>query len=112
MATTGELLKNAFGISKFKHIYIQKIIDMPQNVYVITINSRFPDIHIPINKINKLKSNKFQKLRVTPGNIQAKSFKLTPPINLNDFVGRITSNAIIIFRDIAGELYMNKNLYD
>ena len=40
--TTGQVLKKDLGLSKFKYVLIQKVIELPINVYIITVDSRFP----------------------------------------------------------------------
>lgn len=108
---TGEKVIKGLGLLKFQYIYIQKMIDVPINIFIITVDSRFPGVIIPYNRLKSLKSASLSKMKVFSDVIIQKKPKLTPPVDLKIFGGDIPTNSVILFRDLAGEHYMNKNLY-
>ncbi len=112
MNLTGIKLQKDLGLSKFKYVYIQKIIDLSLDFYIITLDSKFPDHFIGYNKIKSVSSTIINKVNLK-GNTYIKSeFKLTPPLLLSEFSGNIRKNAIVIRRDLAGEYFNNKKLFE
>ena len=110
--TWGQILKKDLGLERLQYSYIVKIIDIPINVYIIFFDSRFPTSRIPISKIKNLDTFIFGRLKVAGLGYKIKSFKITPPIVLDDFMGKISSNSVILRLDICGERFSNTNLYE
>lgn len=113
---SGEKLKQDLGLGKFKYILIHKILSLPINVYVITINSRFPGIYIPFKRAKYLKSAYLKKLKKHLGlmqtaNYTAKDMVTTPPIPLTSFDRPINNNDVVMVRDMAGEFYRNPKMF-
>jgi hypothetical protein len=114
--TTGEVLKKDLGLSKFKYVLIQKIIELPTNIYIITVDSRFPTVYIPFARIKKLRSTVLSRLKVTQlmgtKSIKKRPLRSSLPIPLTRFDRAINSNDVIFLRDIAGEYRMDKRFYE
>lgn len=110
--TSGKKLKQDLGLSKFKYAIIQKMIELPLDVLIITIDSRFPNVYIPTTRIHKLKFASLQRLKIVGKNIRSKVLRSTIPQKLEDYARNISSNTIILLRDLAGEYYLNKKMYE
>ena len=110
--TKGRQLKSDLGLDKFKYAYIQKIIDMAQDVYIITVDSRYPNVFFGRSKLNKIDNVSILKTKMTPFGYVFKDYKLTPGILLDDFKGNISSNAMIIRQDLTGDYFMNDKMYE
>jgi len=110
--TTGERLRRDLGLEKFNHAYIQKVINFPKDIYIITVDSRYPSVFISYSRIRKIKSAFIGELLKRGKDFSIQEFKLTPPVRLQDYIGGITRSSVLFFRDLAGEHYMNKNLYE
>lgn len=110
--TQGRQLKRDLGLENFKYAYIQKIIDMAQNVYIVSVDSRYPNVFFGFTKLKKIKSVTIQKTKRTPFEYKFKNYKLTPPILLDEFKGDISSNAMIIRQDLTGDYFMNDKMYE
>ena len=108
----GRQLKTDLGLDKFKYAYIQKIIDMAQDVYIVTVDSRYPNVFFGRSKLNKVDNVSVLKTKMTPFGYSFKDYKLTPGILLDDFKGNISSNAMIIRQDLTGDYFMNDSMYE
>jgi hypothetical protein len=97
----GKELKTTLGLDKFKFVQCQKIINISNNVFVLTFDSRFPTVWIGYNRISKLKSNVLKKIS---GN-KLISYILTPPVLLDQLQRDLPQNSLLVIRDIAGEYY-------
>ena len=114
--TTGQILKQDLGLSKFKYLLIQKIIELPMNVYIITVDSRFPGVYIPFSRIKKLKSVTLKRIKIiqklNQKAIVSRPIRISMSMPLSNFDRAINSNDVILLRDLAGEYYMNKKFYE
>lgn len=110
--STGEQLKKDLGLSKFKYVMIQKIIDFPISFYVVTVDSRFPSVYLTYSKIKKAEFTSLQKIKVKNNEYNLRDFKLTPSFPIEEFNGIISSNAMVLTKDLAGEYFRNKSLYE
>ena len=108
----GQILKKNLGLENLSFVYIVKIINIPINVYIVFFDSRFPTTRIPINKIKNLDSFIIERIKVAGLGYKFNSFRFTPPIDLNDFMAKISSNSIMLRLDICGERFNNTNLYE
>jgi hypothetical protein len=104
--TIGEV-RQQLGIDNFKYAFIQKVIGGRGHVYVITVNSRFPDQFIPTYKI---KNSKIDRLSYARNSLQPP--KLTPPVNIDSFNGSIHKYSYLILRDLAGDTYVEEGEYE
>ena len=96
--TWGQILKKDLGLERLQYSYIVKIIDIPINIYIIFFDSRFPTSRIPISKIKNLDTFIFGRLKVAGLGYKIKSFKITPPIVLDDFMGKISWAIFPVFK--------------
>ena len=62
----GRQLKTDLGLDKFKYAYIQKVIDMAQDVYIVTVDSRYPNVFFGRSKLNKVDNVSILKTKMTP----------------------------------------------
>jgi hypothetical protein len=109
--TTGQKLLNAFKLNKFKYVWIQRIIDLSVNVWIITVDSRRPNSYLSMSKLRRLDSMIIKRAKKSSNLILLRQPKFSVPIPLEYFNGRIQSGAVLIRRDIAGEYFMNKDYY-
>lgn len=109
---SGKGLKAWLGISKFNQSYIQRVINSPINIFIITVDSKYPERFITYSRLKNSKVNDMVKVKA---NWKEKGFddlRLTPPILLEEFKDIIPANSLLIRRDLCGEYYMNDELYD
>ena len=50
------------GLAKFKTVYIQKFVNIPFPIYLLTVNSRVPSFVYQLNIFNKTKSLQFRRI--------------------------------------------------
>ena len=110
--TTGEKLINEMGLKQFEFIWFQRVISLSIDVFVITLDSRLPSTYFSMSKLKKLDSFKLYKGGQKGIGVNLSTFKLTPPVFLEDFNGDIGKRAVIIFNDIAGNYYMDRKMYE
>jgi len=110
--TTGEKLKQDLGLEKFEYVIIQKVIDFPIPFFIVTVDSRRPSVFISYQKVKNLKSSFIKKMKFNGKKFNFFKYKLTPPLNIEEFTGIFSSEGIILVRDIAGEYFMNIELYE
>jgi len=110
--TTGEKLKRDLGLGNFKYVMIQKVINFPIPFFIITVDSRRPSTFLGYQKVKQLKSSYLKKFKFNNKIFDFSNYKLTPPFEIEQFTGVIPSHGMIFVRDIAGEYFMNKGLYE
>lgn len=106
----GTNLKNSLGLSKFKKVYIQKIIGYTPRVFVVTVDSRHDGKPLTTSFLNKIQSLNVSRIS-NPIFLLTSNLKLTPVIEIELFSGNVNKNDLVVFRDIAGEYLMNDTLY-
>ena len=108
----GKQVKKALGLTKFPYVFVQKIINFPINVYIFTLDSRYPNVYMSVLAVKKSQSaivkNAFRKGL----SVDLKDYKLTPPLLLDHASLDIQSNSMIIRRDIAGDYFRNKRMFE
>ncbi len=109
---SGELLKRDLGLNQIDHVYIQKILGIALSIYVVSYNSRYPNLNIPRSKLKSIRTMTIDKVRSIPSEFLFTPYKLSPPIELDVFIARIPSNSIIITQDICGDRFQNKSLFE
>jgi hypothetical protein len=109
---SGKVLKHDLGLDNISHVYIQKIIGLSLNIYVVSYNSRYPTLFIPRSKLKTIGTMTIQKVRSVPNLFMFSNFKLSIPIELDEFIARIPSNSIIITQDICGDRFQNKSILE
>jgi hypothetical protein len=110
--TKGRQLKSDLGLDNFKYAYIQKVIDMAQDIYIITVDSRYPNVFFGQNKLKKINKYTVDKTKKTPFFYDFKNVKLTPGILLDEFNGNISSNALIIRQDLVIDYFRNEDMFE
>lgn len=104
---TGSELKTYFNLDSFSKVYIQKVLNSIVPIYIISLNSRYSNQHIP-RKL--LQFNKTSMLYRFKGK-NAKFVKLSPPVMLDDYSQNINPNDFVLIRDLGAERYLlNRNL--
>lgn len=109
--SSGVQLKKELGLEKFKYSYIQRVLDSPLEIYVITVDSKYPHFFLSRAKMDKILSSFTRRSRSKPGKVNLKKLRLSIPVELEEY-GPLASNAIIFFRDIAGEYFGDRSLYE
>lgn len=107
----GLQLKKDLGLENFQNVVIQKAINFPIPLYVVTYNSRHPERAIFYSKVKNIKTSFIKRLRQYGVANKFKSLKLTPPVDLNYFNQRIRSNAYLLIRDMAGEQFVDPKMF-
>lgn len=110
--STGLQLKKDLGLNKFKHVYIQRIIGISIPIYIISFNSRYPELYISISKLKNVKTTTISRLKKASNGFDFPLFKMTPPEELNNFNDNVSGNAIIITQDLCGEKFQDKNMFE
>lgn len=110
--TAGEELKSQLGLDKFQNIYIQKVINSSLPVYIITVDSRRPTLHLTNSKLKSVQSTYLRRYLDRGGSVTLNDFKLSPSFDLESYTGIIPSRSIIIFRDLGGEYRRNPMFYN
>lgn len=99
---TGPELKVSLGLEEYTNCYIQKVLGVGVNLYLVTINTRFPEKHIPTKLLrNNLTTQQF---RIT--NTGLDKLKLTPGVEVEGFSGTLAPNSFIVVRDLGAEAFL------
>ena len=106
---SGTRLKDVLGLTRFKYVWVRKILNMPMPIYVVIYNSRYPDIFIPISKVKKLKAFSIERFNRRGGKGYMKAFIYTQPVKIEQYNKKISSKSIFLKYDFAGE-YFHKDL--
>jgi len=109
--TSGEKLIKAFGLENFRSAYVQKVIDSSIDIFIITVDSRYYYKKLTYGDVKNSITNIFSKLKVFSDIAEIRDVKVTPPIELQDFTGKIHSNAIVIRQDISGERFVDDKIF-
>ena len=105
----GFTIKTALGLEDFKYIWIEKVINSPIDIFILTIDSRHPNVFLSMSRVKKTKGTVLRNLQPSLDN---KAFKTTPPIELEDSVYSLKSNSLFIIRDIAGDYWRDPTMFD
>jgi hypothetical protein len=90
-------------LDKYSNSTIQKVIGGSINIYVITLNSRYPQKFIPYSLLKNTLTS--QTYKIKPEGV--KKSKLTPPVDLKSFSFEIPTNSYIVVRDLGGENFLD-----
>ena len=111
LMSAGRQLQVDLGLAKFKKVFIQKVLGQSLPIYVITFNSRYPNVTLSATRVKKLKFTWIAKAKRSGLHTRIKPVKLTPPLYLESAMIRMTSNSIIVFRDLAGEYLRQPRMF-
>jgi len=110
--TNGIYIIRKLGLEKFNNILIQKVLNTAQSIFIITVNSRYPNLFLTYSKIKQIKSSLFLQVNQHGESINTKDLKLTPPVDLYNAKISTSLRSTFIFRDIAGEQLMDEKMYE
>lgn len=99
---TGSQLKSHYNLDIFSRVYIQKVLNSSVPIYVLSLNSRYRNQHIP-RKL--LQFNRTSMLYRFKGR-QSDFTKLSPPMLIEEFKGSIGPRDFILIRDLGAERYL------
>jgi hypothetical protein len=110
---TGKALKTALGLDKIRYVYIQKIMGIPLLAFVVTVDSRFPEVYLPIARVKNSKVTTISKVK-TAGfeNFIMQNYFFTPPVIIEDTNPIMNSGTLVIRRDIGAEYLLNKKMFE
>lgn len=102
---TGPEVKQKLGLSLFKHVVVQKVLEGPGNLYIISVDSRYPRQFLAFRKLKNILGYGIFMARTG-----LQPMRITPPSDLSDY-GDFPDNAIFVLRDLAGTHFLNKKFY-
>ena len=97
-----ESVRSKLNLQQFKKVYIQKAYGLGISLYVVTFNSRFPTIEIPISKMKETNISKVIKMKGR----KKTELRFSIPIELDYYTLQIPNNAIIVYRDMGARFYV------
>lgn len=104
---TNKELKLSLNLESFTYVYIQKILGIVIPIYIISINSRYPNKFISFKRLNSSLVSQMYTMDI----LKLKKVKMSPPVLLDNFEGNIYENSQIVLRDIGAEdLLVKRNL--
>lgn len=102
-----EELRLSLNLERFSYVYVQKVLGIVMPIYIITINSRYPNKFIPYKRLNSSMVSQTYTMNL----LKLEKVKLSPPVLLSNFQGKIYENSYIVLRDIGAEdLLAKRNL--
>ena len=108
--TIGEKIADHLNIKPDVTAVLQRAVNSSQPVYRVVIDSRHPYRSILFSIIKDADSLKGGKY--SSANNYFKNFRWTPPVDLRSFNHQIASNSIILFNDLAVEIYLDQTVYE
>ena len=110
--TIGSNLKKSLGLGKFNYVMVQKVMDVPMNIYIVTVDSRRPTVYLSPYKIKTTDCSKILKVRQYGLANLSKNFKLTPPMPIERTSPIVGISSVFILRDLAGDYLLDNKLYE
>ena len=108
----GMRLIKSLNLQEFKFVWVQKIINYPTSVFIITIDSYHPNTYLSMSRIKKAKSTIITNAKKYGDEVLIKEFKLTPPLDLWYAQINIKQDSLIIVRDLAGEYLQDDKMFE
>lgn len=102
--SSGKLLKQTMGLQDFKYVWIRRAMNSPIPLYIIYYNSRYPNLYLPISQLKKLKAFSVKRIKKLYSQ-ETMDYKMSVPVALEDYKGRIIGGSMLIKYDLAGELF-------
>lgn len=97
--TTGQQIKQDLGLSKYKHVYIRRMLGRSPRMYHI-----FVDTYLPKYRITPTEVKTYETCQILGSTSKGlKRIKFTIPQLLEDFDEKIGSRDLFIVFDAAGE---------
>lgn len=110
--TPGKRLQDQLGLGKFENVVIQKVINFSIPTFIITVDSRRPSVFISRSKLKKSLTSQLKTASFKAMHPQITKFTMTPPVRLDTFGGRMSSRSIIMVRDLVGDYFVDRNMYE
>jgi len=110
--SVGKQLQHDLGLSKFKNVWIQKVLNVPMSIFIITFNSRYSNVDFGSARVRKVKSTQLKKVRQLGVHTIEDKLRMTPPLRLSSVSIRPRNGSLLILRDIAGEYLRNKKIFE
>lgn len=110
--TTGEKLKRDLGLLRFKYVYIQKIINTSIRILKITVFSRYPNVTIPISKVENQVSTQLYRVAQEGGKYKKQKYKYSYPVLIDYFNELIPSNTLIVISDYTSDFFGNNRMFE
>lgn len=111
--SVGKQLQYDLGLSKFKNnVWIQKVLNIPISIFIITFNSRYPNVDWGTSRVRKIKSTQIKKIKQLGLNTIEDRLRMTPPLKLSSTHIRPRTGSLLILRDIAGEYLRNPKAFE
>lgn len=102
---TGTHIKKDLGLENYPYVYIQKILNGSIPIFIVTFDSRRPNIYLSPIKVRKIDTSQVKKIKKYGKQFIFKDYKMTLPILIEDSNIIVSSGNMFIIRDIAGEYY-------
>jgi len=113
LMSAGRQLQADLGLSRFgRNVTIQKVIGIGLPIYLITFNSKYPNVNLSAVRVKNIKSTWFGKVKRKAVHTHLKPMKLTPPLQLSTAMMRPVSGSLLLLRDIAGEILRNPKVFE
>lgn len=112
LRTAGQQLKHDLGLGKFPYVMVQKVIDVPINILVVTVDSRRPTVYLSPFRVKSSDSSRLLKVKHYGMAFLAKDYKLTPPLLIERTSPFVGLGTLFIFRDLGGEYLKNSKMYE
>lgn len=107
---TGAQIKSELGIPQHFTVVIQRIINQPNLIYLLTYNSRVPTIDLTTGRLRKNKALQLKRPKKSLFGMSLNTMKLTPAVDLDYVKPSITSQSLFILYDMAGEYMRDKSI--
>lgn len=112
LKTAGQTLIDDLGLTKFhNNIFVQKVMGIAQNIFIVTYNSRYPNVALSATRVKKLKFTWLGRSKRKGVHTYIKPAKLTPPLYLKSAMINMTTGSLVIMRDIAGFYLENPKMF-
>lgn len=107
---TGAQIKSELGIPQHFTVVIQRIINQPNLIYLLTYNSRVPTMDLTTSRLKQNKAMQLKRPKKSLFGISLGVMKLTPAVDIDYVKPSITSQSLFILYDMAGEYMRDKSI--
>ena len=107
---TGAQIKSELGIPQHFTVVIQRIINQPNLIYLLTYNSRVPTMDLTTSRLKQNKAMQLKRPKKSLFGISLGAMKLTPAVDIDYVKPSITSQSLFILYDMAGEYMRDKSI--
>jgi len=107
---TGAQIKNELGIPQHFTVVIQRIINQPNLIYLLTYNSRVPTMDLTTSRLKQNKAMQLKRPKKSLFGMSLSGMKLTPAVDIDYVKPSITSQSLFILYDMVGEYMRDKSI--